>query len=152
MAAVVAVIGMVVVGALAIALTVAAVHDNARINRLRHHGVAVTITVTGCSGQGTGMGATLTTFRCRGTFTLNGHRYTDAIGGSHTRHSIGDKVKGVTDAADPADLSTVEAAEAKRTSATPFIAPGALLVLLLTALVVWRRQGWLALRTSRSRG
>ena len=65
-----------------IVLFVAGIQKNAQITRLRRQGVAVEVTVSGCLGLMGGSGSNLAGYECKGTFSLDGHRYSDAIPGS----------------------------------------------------------------------
>jgi len=69
------VVSVLVLATLTIVLTREAINANARISRLRQHGVPVDVTVTSCLGLASGSGITEAGYRCRGTFTLKGHHY-----------------------------------------------------------------------------
>jgi hypothetical protein len=106
---------------LTVALTVAAVHQNSRNDRLQHHGVAVDVTVTSCLGQATGTGITENAFVCRGSFALNGHHYNEVIGGSTRLLSRGDVVQAIADPSSPSTLSTVGAVRASPARSRPYL-------------------------------
>jgi hypothetical protein len=129
---------------LALALTVAAVHQNSRNDRLQHHGVAVDLTVTSCLGQATGTGITENAFVCRGSFELNGHRYNEVIGGSTRLLAPGETVQAIADPRSPSTVSTVEAVRASPAKSRPYVlaAIPALLFVMIAGLVFWwsRRQ------------
>ena len=72
-------VGRVVVGlclltlaVLVIVFTIAGVHKNSQINRLRHDGVPVTVTVTHCFALMGGSGSNAAGYSCTGTFTVHG--------------------------------------------------------------------------------
>lgn len=127
---------MVVLAVLVIVLGISAFDENARIGHLRHRGVPVQVTVTGCVALASGTGATESGFTCTGTFTLAGHRYRDVIGGSAALRSPGDTLQAVADPKDPAVLSTVGAVKTPHSWWTAFIAPAVALLLLVTLVAV----------------
>jgi len=132
---------VVLVGAL-IGFTVAAIHSNGRMSRLKAHGVAVNITVTSCFGIGSGTGATVTGYTCRGSFRLDGRRYSDVIGGTTHPYRVGQTLPGVADRQDPAVLATARAVALARPAWEAFIAPAITLVVLILVglLVLWRSR------------
>jgi hypothetical protein len=125
--------GLVALASLVVVLFVAGVHKNAQIDRLRHDGVPVAITVTGCVGQLGGSGSNAAGYACTGTFTLRGHSYRAAIPGT-TLYPPGSTVRGVAVPADPALMTTVRELSTEHTSWKAFVTPGVLLVVLLLAL------------------
>ncbi len=123
-------------GALAVlagVLFVAGAHQNDQITRLRQDGVRVRVTVTGCTGLLGGSGSNPVGFDCRGTFTLGGHRYIDAIPGN-ALHLPGATLRGVTVRDDPGLFSTVGTLATQHPSARVFILPTVLLVVLALAV------------------
>jgi hypothetical protein len=114
---------------LVVVLYVAGFQKNAQITRLRRHGVPVEVTVSGCLGLMGGSGSNLAGYDCRGTFTIDGHRYNEAIPGN-TFHRPGATLRAVTVPDDPALLSTVRALATEHPSQSVFILPTILLVVL----------------------
>ncbi len=139
---VVAALGLVALAVVAVVLLVAAVHKNAQINDLRHHGVDVDVTVTGCLGLLGGSGSNQAGYACTGTFTLGSHRYREDIPGNTLRNP-GTKVPAVAVAGDPPLLDTRRAVATEHASASVFVVPAILLVLLVVlvgGLLVRRRR------------
>lgn len=143
-------LGQVVAGVCLVALVVAVVvlvvagmDKNAQITRLRTQGVPVEVTVTGCLGQLGGSGSNAAGYSCRGTFTLEGHRYDEDLPGD-TLLPPGTMLRGVTVPGDPALVSTPGAVAAEHTSRRVFILP---IVLVVAAVLV---GGVLLLRRRRS--
>jgi hypothetical protein len=142
-------VGRVVVALCLVALAVltvilfqAGVDKNAQITSLRQHGVAVEVTVSGCLGMMGGSGSNLVGYECRGTFTIDGHRYNDAIPGT-ALHAPRSTIRGITVPGDPALLSTPDAVATQHSSWKVFILPTILLVvlvLLIIAIVLRRRH------------
>jgi hypothetical protein len=98
---------------LTVALFVAAVNKDSAIVRLQQHGVPVEVTVTSCLGNLGGSGSNAASYTCSGTFSLDGHHQTDVIDGTTTFHRSGSAY------------------------VVPIIL--AVVLVLLIALVVWRR-------------
>ena len=89
---------------LAVVFFVVGIHKNDQITGLEQHGVAVQATVTGCVGLLGGSGSNVAGYRCWGTFTVDGHRYTKDIPGTVLR-PIGSRVPVIADSADPGLIS-----------------------------------------------
>ena len=117
-------------------LLVAGVQKNAQITRLHQQGVAVEATVTRCIGLMGGSGSNAAGYECTATFTLNRHRYNDAIPGN-TLFAPGTSLRAVVVPGDPALLSTPRALATEHSSWRVFILPAALLVLLVLFLGAW---------------
>ena len=133
---------VVVLSVLVVVLFVAGFQRNARINRLREHGVATTITVSGCSGLLGGSGSNAAGYACRGTYSVGGHRYSEVLPGD-SFHRSGSTVQGVTVPNDPGLVSTASVLAGEHTSWKVFILPSALLIvlaLLVSVVVVKRRS------------
>lgn len=125
----------------ALALFWAGARHNDRILRLRQDGVPVTATVTGCLGLMGGSGSNLVGYACRGTFSLAGHTYSEALPGDSLRPP-GTRIALVSVPGSPGLLATPAEAAAGRTSSTVFVAPVALagaLGLAGASLVLRRR-------------
>jgi len=133
---------LVALAMVAVVLLVAGIHKNAQINDLRQHGVDVNVTVTGCLGLLGGSGSNPAGYACTGTFTLGGHRYSEDIPGNALR-TPGTKVSAVAVAGDPPLLDTPHTVATEHASASVFIVPVILLVvlvLLVGGLMVRRRH------------
>jgi hypothetical protein len=126
----------------AVILLIAGIQKNDQADNLRHHGVTVAVTVTGCSGLLGGSGSNAAGYACRGTYTLDGHHYQQDIPGSALLKP-GSVIHGVTVPGDPGLLSTPSLVASQRASWTVYIAPAVLFVafgLALWLLVVLRRR------------
>jgi hypothetical protein len=125
---------------LVILVSLETVRQHSRYSRLQRSGVAVDVTVTGCLGLASGTGITVAGYTCKGTFLLDGHRYTDVIGGTSQLYQPGQRIRAVADPARPAVLATPESVARTHWSWTAFVTPVGLLVLLalLVALAGWR--------------
>jgi hypothetical protein len=126
---------------LVVILYVAGFHKNTQISRLRQDGVAVAIRVSGCRGLLGGSGSNAAGYTCRGSFTLGGHRYNEALPGD-ALHPPGTILRGVSVPGDPALVTTVGALATEQSSAKVFILPTILAVVLavsVAALILRRR-------------
>ncbi len=132
---VVAAVCLVGLAVLVVILFVAGYHKNEQINRLRQHGVPVTVTVTGCLGLLGGSGSNPAGYACQGTFMLGGQHYRESIPGTALRPP-GSKVQAVAVAGDPPLLSTRHAVATDRASASVYVVPAILLVVLVLLLGV----------------
>jgi hypothetical protein len=135
-----AIVALAALAVLVAVLTIKAVHDNSRIDSLRHRGVPVEVTVTNCLGILSGTGITVTSFQCNGSFNLDGRSYKAVITGSNVNHSPGDKVLAVADPRHPTSIATATSLENAHSSWRAYIAPGVTLLVLLAliAIVFWR--------------
>jgi hypothetical protein len=131
--------GLVVFAAIVVVSFLSAANDNARIDRMKMHGIPVTVVVTGCTGNIGGSGSNVTGYTCRGTYTVDAIHYHDIIGSMSTFAVPGTSVRALVD---PSRHSTVESLSAVRASTSSpkrYIAPGLLgLVLVALALTLWR--------------
>jgi hypothetical protein len=146
-AAIVAVSCAIVLAAVAVALAVGAAHRNARFAALRHNGVPVTATVTGCLAISSGVGMGIEYWQCRGDYTVAGRTYNEVIGGSRQLLERGQTVDAVASSAHPTVVATAAAVSKAGTSGTSYAVP-----VVLGAAAVALVAGWLVLsRRSRRR-
>lgn len=141
-------VGQVVIGlclatlaVLAVVFTVAGIHNNSQINKLRHDGIPVTVTVTKCLGLMGGSGSNAVGYSCTGSFTIHGTRYTETLPGTG-HHDRGSAVPAKAVPSDPALVSPISVLRSEHSSLSVFILPLVLLVVLalLIALIVVVRQ------------
>ncbi len=135
-------VALVTLGALAVVFFVAGFQKNAQITRLHQHGVPVVVTVTGCTGLLGGSGSNPVGYACRGTFSVGGHRYQEAIPGT-ALHPPGATLRALTVASDPALVTPVRMAALEHPSPNVYVLPAVLTVLVVlsaAALVVRRRR------------
>lgn len=118
--------------ALAIAVSfVSAASDNARIERMKAHGISVTVTVVDCLGNIGGSGSNAAGYTCRGAYVIAGTTYRELIGSMSGFAAPGARVRGVVD---PSRHSTVELASAVSTSTASsgaYVIPGVLAIVLV---------------------
>ena len=128
---------------LAVVFTVAAVHTNQQDDRLHDDGVPVTFTVSGCMGLLGGSGSNAAGYACRGTYTLDGHRYNEPLPGV-AFHRPGSTVAAIAVPGDPALVSPASIVATEHSSAGAYVLPVILWVLLLALagllLVLHRRR------------
>jgi hypothetical protein len=136
------VLGIIVVtlAVLVVVLTVAGLHSNGQINRLRGQGKSVTVTITGCLGLLGGSGSNAAGYSCHGVYELDGHDYREPLPGS-TFYRPGARIPALAVPGDPALVSPLAVIDTQHASASVFIAPALLAgaLLALVALVLWQR-------------
>lgn len=137
--------GLVVVAVLLVVSMVSATHDNARITRMKEHGVAVSVTVTSCIGNLGGSGSNAADYTCRGHYVVTGTSYDEVIGAMSTFAPPGTRVPAVADPSRPSTIELASAVASSSASSHAYAIPGLLgLLLLALGLGFWRlthRQG-----------
>lgn len=134
---------LVTLAVLVVVFGIAGARKNAQLDDLHAHGVPVEVTVSGCLGLMGGSGSNVAGYACRGTFTLDGHRYRDNVPGTNF-YEPGATLRAITVASDPGLLATARGASTQQASWRVFLLPGVLLAVLVVAsaaLVGWHRRG-----------
>ena len=135
--------GVLALAVLVALLTAEAIAHRHRVTQLRSAGVAVEATVTGCVGNATGTGITVSFFTCTATFSTDGAdgtTHTAVVHGSSRLLAPGTALAAVVDPRDPSTLSTPGAVSGDWTAFVPAAATFAVLVgLLLGGQLVRRR-------------
>jgi hypothetical protein len=119
----------------AVILLIAGVQKNSQAVTLHQHGVRVDVTVVGCLGLLGGSGSNGAGYACKGTYSFDGHRYTQSIPGN-ARRAPGSVIMGVIVPSTPGLLSTPGLVAEQQASWKVFIAPIVLFVVLALALVL----------------
>jgi hypothetical protein len=124
-------------------MTISAADQNSRVTRLRHQGVPVEVTVTGCVGYGSGIGQGVVYYTCRGTYGFGGRRYNEVIGGIRNDLAVGQTLRAVTVPGHPALVSTADSVARTSSSWTAYVTPivlGVVTVVLILGLVLWPKR------------
>lgn len=129
-------VGLVALAVTGAFLLAAAIQNNSQINSLRHDGVSVPVTVTGCLGLMGGTGQQAAGYSCTGRYTLDGTVYRQAIPGL-TFHTPGSTIEGIAVPGDPRLLTTPDQLARQHASFTGFIIPGLLLAFVVAAVLVF---------------
>ncbi|HET9071737.1 MAG TPA: hypothetical protein VFN60_07470 [Acidimicrobiales bacterium] len=128
----------VTLAASAAGLTVAGARAELRQHALQTRGVAVTVRVSGCSGQPGGSGSNVATYACTGTFRLDGRSHRATVpGGSFL--AVGSAWRGVTLPDDPAVLAAPAAVSQAPLPAVLLAGPALLGAAAAGAAMGWRR-------------
>lgn len=135
-----------VLAALAVYFAVAGSTESSRLNALRHRGVPVTATVTGCVGISSGVGMGIEYWQCRATYTLAGHTFNEVINGNRVLLETGQGVGAIAVPGDPSLLSTVSSVHRSGSSETDNV-----IAAVLGAVAVALGAGWLQLERVRRR-
>lgn len=136
--------GMLLIVVLAVIVTVSfisATNDNARIDRLKFHGVTVVVTVTNCVGNIGGSGSNGAGYTCRGEYDVKGVAYHEVIGAKTTLSTAGSTVRGVADPNRPSTIELASAVDSSTASPSAYVVPSLLaLVLLAVIVILYRRE------------
>jgi hypothetical protein len=124
---------IVTLSVLIVVFVLAGIHRNNQVSTLHHHGVPVTVTVTGCTGQLGGSGSNTAGYTCRGAFVLGGRHYNETLPGN-TFLDPGSRLRAVAVPSDPALVATVRAVSMEHTSWRVFLLPAILLVILVVVV------------------
>jgi hypothetical protein len=92
---------------------VSAANDNARVTRMKNHGIPVVVTVSDCIGNLGGSGSNASSYTCTGVYVARATTYHEVIGAMTAFDAPGAHVRAV---ADPSRPSTVELASAVASS------------------------------------
>ena len=133
---------LVTLAVLVVVFTIVGVHQNQQDDRLHNDGVPVTFKVGGCLGLLGGSGSNAAGYSCRGSYTLDGHRYDERLPGNDF-HRPGSTVPAIAVPGDPALVSPTTMVETEHSSAGVYVVPAILLVILLLLvglLIVLRRR------------
>lgn len=130
---------------------ISATNDNARIERLKDHGVAVAVTVTSCVGDIGGSGSNAAGYTCHGSYRLHGVHYREIIGSKTTQSRPGTVVRAVADPAHPSTIELASRVHASSASTSVYVVPGLLALFLFVLLPVFVRR-WRASQSRVSRG
>ncbi|MGA2294740.1 MAG: hypothetical protein ABSG24_05890 [Acidimicrobiales bacterium] len=131
-------LGLVVFTAALVVGFLSVAHDHARVERLKDHGIPVTVTVIDCIGNVGGSGSNGAGYTCRGHYTVGATSYRELIGSMTTFSASGTKVRAVADPAHHSSVTLASAVEASSTSSGSFVVLGLLslgLVALTLALI-----------------
>jgi len=135
-----------VLAALAVYFAVAGSQESARLSTLRHKGVPVTATVTGCVGISSGVGMGIEYWQCRADYTLVGQTFNEVINGNRALLETGQRVGAIAVPGDPSLLSTVSSAHGSDSSGTDNV-----IAAVLGAIAVGLGAGWLQIERARRR-
>lgn len=132
-------IGLILQAAVLVVSFLSVTNNNARVDRMKAHGIPVTVTVTNCRGNIGGSGSNSAGYTCRGDYTVNGISYHELIGSMATFSAPGTAVRGV---ADPSRHSTVvlsSAIKSSKASNGAFIPFGLLAIVFVALTLVFLR-------------
>ena len=134
-----------VLAALAVAASaISAGRDNARIDRLKNHGITVTVTVSACRGNLGGSGSNVVDYTCRGTYRVAGETYHEVIASLSRSRPSGSTVRGIVDPSQHSYVVLASALDGTSSSLAVFVIPA----LLATGLLA---VAWALLRLVRRR-
>jgi hypothetical protein len=114
-------------------------NDNARIDRLKDHGISVTVTVIDCIGNVGGSGSNGAGYTCRGQYRVGASTYRELIGSMTTFSASGTTVRAVADPAHHASVVLASAVKASSASPGSYVVPGLLAIVLVALALALRR-------------
>lgn len=132
-----------VIFAVAIALSFAStLNDHSRLARMKANGIPVTVTISNCVGNMGGSGSNVAGYVCRGTYAIDGVKFSEIISSMTTFASPGSGVPAIADPSQHGYIALASAIRHASSSSTAFlvlIALIAVFVLLATLLLRMRR-------------
>lgn len=137
------VVGLIVLLLVALSLVVSffsAANDNARIARMKSHGIPVMVSVTNCVGQIGGSGSNNAGFVCQGTYRVRGTKYHESIGSMTTFATFGTLVHAVADPAKPSTIVLATALDRSTASDGAYLVPSVLSMMFVAVVVVVVRR------------
>lgn len=133
-----------VIFAVAIALSFAStINDHSRLDRMKSHGVPVSVTISNCVGNMGGSGSNVAGYVCRGTYSVNGVKYDEIISSMTTFASPGSRVRAIADPSQHGYVALASAVRGASSSSAAFVVLiilTVLFILLATFLVRVRRH------------
>jgi hypothetical protein len=132
-------VSLLVFAAFVVVSFLSAANDNARIDRLQSHGIAVSVTVTNCIGNIGGSGSNVSGYTCRGDYSLGGTTYNEIIGSMSTLAVSGAKIRGVVDPSHHGTVELLAAVRRSSASSVRYVVPGLLSVVLIALVLALLR-------------
>jgi len=129
-----AVLGLVLVMAVAGVLLVAGIRRNSQIDTLKANAVPVDLTVTHCLALIGGTGSSPAGYECTGTYVYQGHRYSEGVPGSENL-PVGSTVHGIVASDDPGLFSTPQTVASEHTSVARVVLPAGVLAVAVGACI-----------------
>jgi len=133
---VVCVLVFIILAVVVVVSFVAALSDNARIERLKTQGISVVVTVTSCTGHIGGSGSNAAGYTCYGKYRVHGVRYEEIIGSKSTLSPTGATVRGVADPSHPSTIELASAVDASSSSDTAYVVPIILTLLFIGLMLI----------------
>jgi hypothetical protein len=132
-------IGLLVFAAALVVSLLSASNDNARIERMKTHGIPVMVMVTGCAGNLGGSGSNGAGYTCRGTYTVGRTTYHETIGSMAKFAATGTEVRGVVDPSHQGTVILATAVTRSKASSGAYLRPGLLAVVFAILLLAYLR-------------
>jgi hypothetical protein len=126
---------------LVVVFVVIGVHKNQQTDRLHNDGVPVSFTISTCTGLLGGSGSNFVGYVCHGSYSLDGHTYTEQLPGNDF-HRPGATVAAIAVPGDPPLVSPAAMVKTEHSSSGVFVVPVILLavLLLLVGLLLLQRR------------
>jgi hypothetical protein len=126
--------------AVAIALSFAStLNDHSRIDRMKAHGVPVSVAISNCVGNMGGSGSNVAGYVCRGTYTVDGKKYNEIISSMTTFATPGSRVSAIADPSQHGYVALASAIQHSSSSSAAFVVLIILtVILMLLAALLFR--------------
>lgn len=118
---------------------VSSTHDNARIDRLKAHGIATSATVDNCIGNLGGSGSNASSYTCSASYTVDTVTYHEVVGAMNTFAAPGTRLAVVADPTQPSTIELASAVASASSSSGAYVAPGLLGVLFFVLAIGYLR-------------
>jgi hypothetical protein len=123
---------MLVVFAVAlVASFISVANANARVDRLKAHGISVVVTVGRCVGNLSGSGSNVSGYRCQGSYRVGSTTFHEPIEFKTTFSPPGSTVRGLADPAHHSGVALASAIRKSPSSPSSYLAPIVLSVLFV---------------------
>jgi hypothetical protein len=132
-------IALVVAAVVLVVTFVSATNDNARITRMKDHGIPVVVKVSDCIGNLGGSGSNASSYTCTGDYAARGDTYHEVIGAMTFFAAPGTHVRAVADPSRPSTVELASAVATSKSSVSKYVVPGLLAVLFLSLLAAFLR-------------
>jgi hypothetical protein len=132
-------LGLVVFAVALVLSFVSVANANARIDRLKAHGIPVVVTMGRCFGNLAGSGSNVAGYQCRGSYRLGHTTYHEPIGYKTTFSPFGTTVQGLVDPSYHNSVSLASAIRRTKASNSKYVAPGILTIVFLALMLVFAR-------------
>jgi hypothetical protein len=131
--------GLVALAVLLVVSFVAASTNNARITRMKDHGIPVVVTVSDCIGNLGGSGSNATNYTCSGHYAIAGTPYREVVGAMTAFAPPGTHVRALADPSRPSTIELTTAVAWATASASAYAIPGALSLAFVALCLVFFR-------------
>jgi len=136
---VMAALGLIAFAAFLVVSFISATNDNARINRMKDHGIPVVVTVSTCIGNLGGSGSNASSYTCTGVYAARDTSYHEVIGAMSSFVTPGTRVRAVADPGRPSTVELASAVASSKASNGAYVVPSLLALAFLAVALTFLR-------------